>query len=228
MTEQGNWVLSQLEAAGYEAFYVGGCVRDHLMGKEAHDCDLTTSALPQEVAAVFAGCRVIETGIRHGTLTLMLDGQPFEITTYRVEAAYSDHRHPDAVRFTRTLRDDLSRRDFTMNAIAMDKAGRMTDLFGGQADIANQIVRCVGDPMLRFEEDALRILRALRFSAVLGFSIEEETRQAIFAQRALLSHVSCERIFEELTKLLCGAYAGRILQDYFDVLCTVLPELAPM
>lgn len=228
MSMQGNQVLSRLEEAGYEAYYVGGCVRDRLMGMEPHDYDITTSALPEEVKAVFSDCRLIETGIQHGTVTLLLDGEPFEITTYRVETTYSDHRHPDAVRFTRTLRDDLSRRDFTMNAIAMDKNGALVDPFGGEKDIAGGILRCVGDPMQRFEEDALRILRALRFSSVLGFTIEENTRKAIFAKKELLSHVSSERIFVELNKLLLGANAGQILQDFFDVITTVLPELAPM
>ena len=228
MTEKGNWVLSRLEAAGFEAYYVGGCVRDRLMGMEPHDYDITTSALPEEVETVFADCRLIETGLQHGTVTLVLDGEPFELTTFRVETTYSDHRHPDAVRFTRTLRDDLSRRDFTMNAIAMDRSGALADPFHGEEDIAAGMIRCVGDPMLRFEEDALRILRALRFSAVLGFSIEAKTREAIFAKKALLSHVSHERIFAELNKMLCGANAGSILQDYFDVITAVLPELAPM
>ncbi len=228
MTEKGNWVLSRLEDAGYAAYYVGGCVRDRLMGIEPHDYDITTSALPAEVEAVFADCHLIETGLQHGTVTLLLDGEPFEITTFRVETAYSDHRHPDAVSFTRTLRDDLSRRDFTMNAIAMDKNGALSDPFDGARDIANGILRCVGNPMQRFEEDALRILRTLRFSSVLGFSMEEKTHAAIFAKKDLLLHVSCERIFAELNKLLCGANAGRILQDDFDVIATVLPELAPM
>lgn len=219
--------LTRLEQAGFEARLVGGCVRDRLMGLEPHDYDITTSALPSEVMAVFPDCRVIETGLKHGTVTL-LRGEPLEITTFRGDGAYSDHRHPDEVRFTRSLREDLARRDFTMNAIAMDARGSLSDPFGGAEDIENKIIRCVGEPARRFEEDALRILRGLRFAATLGFSIDPATRAAMVEKKALLSYVSAERVNVELTKLLCGAYVRPVLMENVAVLGEVLPELRPM
>ena len=178
--------LLRLNEAGFEAWLVGGCVRDRLMGAEPHDYDITTSATPAETAAVFAGERIIETGLRHGTVTVLLSGEPLEITTFRTEAAYSDHRRPDAVRFTRSLREDLARRDFTVNAIAMDADGRLCDPFGGRADLEKKILRAVGDPEARFREDALRILRCARFSSVLGFAIEPATAAAMVRCRELL------------------------------------------
>ena len=220
--------LERLTAAGYEAWLVGGCVRDRLMGAEPHDYDVTTSAVPEETKAVFDGERVIETGLRHGTVTVLLCGEPIEITTFRAEDVYSDHRHPDAVRFTKSLHEDLARRDFTVNAIAMDINGRLCDPFGGQADLGAGILRAVGEPEARFREDALRILRCLRFASVLGFAIEPETARALEHCRGLLSFVSAERICTELTKLLCGRYVRRVLMEYTDVLSVVLPELAPM
>lgn len=221
-------LIRALEAAGYEAYAVGGCVRDHLRGVAAHDCDLTTNATPAEMQAVFRGAHVIETGIRHGTLTVMRDGRPYEITTYRQDGDYTDHRHPDAVRFSRSLADDLSRRDFTMNAIAYSPDRGYCDPFGGSADIRAGVIRAVGDPATRFEEDALRILRAVRFAATLGYRIEEQTARAMLDKRALLRFVSPERIREELTKLLTGEFAAQVLRDYPAVLSVPLPEIAPM
>ena len=220
--------LLRLNEAGLEAWLVGGCVRDRLMGAEPHDYDITTSAIPEETEAVFAGERIIETGLRHGTVTVLLSGEPLEITTFRTEAAYSDHRRPDAVRFTRSLREDLARRDFTVNAIAMDADGRLCDPFGGRADLEKKILRAVGDPEARFREDALRILRCARFSSVLGFAIEPATAAAMVRCRELLAYVSAERIYTELTKLLCGQDVRRLLMDHTDVLGAVLPELLPM
>ena len=220
--------LLRLNEAGFEAWLVGGCVRDRLMGAEPHDYDITTSAIPEETEAVFAGERIIETGLRHGTVTVLLSGEPLEITTFRTEAAYSDHRRPDAVRFTRSLREDLARRDFTVNAIAMDADGRLCDPFGGRADLEKKILRAVGDPEARFREDALRILRCARFSSVLGFAIEPATAAAMVRCRELLAYVSAERIYTELTKLLCGQDVRRLLMDHTDVLGAVLPELLPM
>lgn len=225
---QALTALARLRAAGYEAFLVGGCVRDSLLGRVPEDWDLTTSARPAQVQAVFSGERLIETGLKHGTQTLLLDGQAMEITTYRTESAYTDHRHPDAVSFTASLREDLARRDFTVNAMAWSPETGLVDPFDGRGDLNRSILRCVGDPMRRFDEDALRILRALRFSAQLGFPIEAATAEAANALRQTLELVSRERIAAELTKLLCGADARRVLLSYWQILAVPLPELAPM
>ena len=223
-----NNALSRLTSAGFEAFVVGGCVRDALMGRTPGDYDVTTSALPEETAAVFAGERVIETGLRHGTVTVLLDGNPLEITTFRVDGAYSDARHPDEVSFTRSLREDLSRRDFTMNALAWSPESGLVDPFGGETDIRAQRIRCVGDPGTRFREDALRILRCLRFAAVLGFSIDAATAAAARENRALLAHISAERVAEELKKLVCGPDVRRVVLEETEVLGAVVPELLPL
>ena len=228
MEQLVNQVLLRLEAAGYEAWLVGGCVRDRLMGITPHDYDITTNAKPAQVMEVFHDHRILETGLKHGTVTLLWEHEPLEITTYRAEGTYSDHRHPDSVSFTSSLREDLARRDFTMNAIAMDARGRIADPFGGAKDIDAGIIRCVGVPEQRFEEDALRILRALRFASVLGFSIEETTKSAMKACAGNLSYVSPERIFVEITKLLCGDHVRPVLMEHIRILGAVLPELLPM
>ena len=220
--------LLRLNDAGFEAWLVGGCVRDRLMGITPHDYDVTTSATPEEIKAVFSDEKTIDTGLRHGTVTVLLSGEPIEITTFRAEDVYSDHRHPDAVRFTQSLHEDLARRDFTVNAIAMGESGRLCDPFGGQADLGNGLLRAVGDPEARFREDALRILRCLRFAAVLGFEIEPETARAMERCKGLLSFVSAERICTELTKLLCGRSVRSVLSAHAAILFTVLPELEPM
>lgn len=220
--------LEALRAAGYEAWIVGGCVRDFLLGLSPKDYDITTSALPEETKRVFQGCHVIETGIRHGTVTVVLEGEPLEITTYRVDGGYSDARHPDQVTFTRSLREDAARRDFTMNAIAYAPGEGLRDFFGGWEDIQNAQIRAVGDPEIRFREDALRILRGIRFASVLGFSLEAATEQAARKEAGRLSSISAERIAAELGKLLRGKDAGRVLQSYPDILGQVIPELLPM
>ena len=220
--------LALLCAAGAECYIVGGCVRDLLMGREPHDWDITTNAEPHEVIEVFRDYRVIETGIDHGTVTVLLGGSALEITTYRVDGQYSDNRHPDSVSYTRSLSEDLSRRDFTINAIAYSPEIGLVDLFGGQEDIKNGIIRCVGEASKRFDEDALRILRALRFSSTLGFEIEEKTAAALLQKSLLLKNVSAERINVELTKLLCGNGVGRVLREYKGVLAVPVPELVPM
>ncbi len=220
--------IIRLQAAGFPAYMVGGCVRDSLLGRVPGDWDVTTAALPEQVEAVFAGERIIETGLKHGTVTVLLDGLPLEITTFRTESGYADHRHPDAVAFTPSLTEDLARRDFTINAMAFNPSTGLQDPFGGQADLRARIVRCVGDPMQRFEEDALRILRALRFAAQLDFTIEPATAAAAHALRDTLALVSRERIAVELSKLLCGPAARRILVEYWGILAVPLPELAPM
>lgn len=219
--------LSALTGAGYEAFLVGGCVRDILRGVEPHDYDLTTSALPEQVKSVFACKKVVETGIKHGTVTVITDGGTLEITTYRTESTYSDNRHPDHVSFAKTLSEDLCRRDFTVGAMAWSPESGLIDLFGGKNDLQNGVIRCVGSPAERFREDALRLLRAVRFASQLDFTIEPETEQAIREQRGLLANVSVERIYEELKKLLCGKGVGRVLTEQRDLLAVAIPELEP-
>lgn len=206
-----EYVLLRLEACGHEAYLVGGCVRDDLRGQTPDDFDVTTSALPDETERAFAGDRVIETGLKHGTVTVLHGGFPVEITTYRTEGTYSDGRHPDSVSFTRSLAEDLRRRDFTVNAMAMDVRGRVVDLCGGREDLATKRLRAVGDPATRFTEDALRILRAFRFAAKLGFSIEPATLAAAVSLAPRLRLVSRERVFAELTKLICAPYAQAAL-----------------
>ena len=221
-------VLLRLNRKGYEAYAVGGCVRDQLLGAIPKDWDVATSALPQETMRVFSGFRVIETGIQHGTVTVISEGIPVEITTYRVDGTYSDHRHPDHIQFTHSLREDLSRRDFTINAMAYSEQTGVIDCFGGLEDLQDGIIRCVGSPKLRFSEDALRILRALRFSSVLGFAMDSETHREILQQFPLLKKIAPERIFSELCKLICGSNAEAVLLEYRDVFAEFLPELRPM
>lgn len=228
LSEGAKTLLEQLNHNGHEAFVVGGCVRDMLMGITPHDYDITTSATPDEVKRVFENYHVIETGLKHGTVTVMVNGEPVEITTYRIESTYSDSRHPDGVVFTRSLKEDLARRDFTVNAIAYNPTVGIIDPFDGQRDIQKKILRCVGTPSERFSEDALRILRLVRFASVLGFEIEAETADAAFCLKEKLVHVSAERIQVELCKLLCGKGAGKILIEYCEILSAVIPELLPM
>lgn len=194
------YILQTLEQAGHAAYLVGGCVRDHLLGKAPDDFDICTSARPEETMQLFDHC--IPTGIAHGTVTVLYDGMQAEVTVFRREAAYSDHRHPDGVEFTRDLTEDLSRRDFTINAMAMDRTGALHDPHGGQSDLRAQVLRCVGDPQKRLREDALRMLRGLRFSAQLGFSIAPETLAAIAENTPYIRYVAAERIQTELTKTL--------------------------
>lgn len=221
-------VIEKLEYCGFSGYLVGGCVRDYLLGKIPKDFDMTTDATPTEVMNCFRENRVIETGIAHGTVTVILDGFPIEITTHRTETGYSDKRHPDAVLFTKNIRDDLARRDFTINAMAYHPSQGLIDLFGGKKDIEDQIIRCVREPNRRFNEDALRILRGLRFASVLKFRIEENTRRAIFENRDSLKAISVERVAIELTKLLCGENARAVVTDGVSVLGVMIPELLPM
>ncbi len=218
--------LSVLEACGYEGYTVGGCVRDSLLGRTPNDWDITTNATPEEMKVCFKGFRVIETGIRHGTLTVIVDGMQLEITTYRNDGEYLDNRHPVQVTFSKNIEDDLSRRDFTVNAMAYHPQKGFVDLFGGREDLQNRIIRAVGDAKTRFEEDGLRILRAIRFASVLDFDIAEDTAKAVHACKNLLSGIAAERIREELCKLICGRGAVRILREYIDVIAVFLPELA--
>ena len=225
---QAEKAIELLNSAGYEAFAVGGIVRNSIMNLELSDIDITTNALPHQTKEVFSGFTVIETGIKHGTVTVLVDNVPLEITTYRTEKNYSDNRHPDQVEFSTSLKDDCARRDFTMNAVCYNHQSGIMDFYGGVKDISNGIIRCVGDANLRFKEDALRILRAVRFASVLGFEIEEKTKQAIFENKDLLKNISAERIYEELNKLLCGKNVKKILLKYTDVLGAVIPEILPL
>ncbi|MGI5894645.1 MAG: GNAT family N-acetyltransferase [Candidatus Merdivicinus sp.] len=219
--------LSQLNTAGYAAYVVGGCVRDSLLGRTVHDWDITTAATPEEMRKVFSGCKILSTGEQHGTLTVMIDKIPLEVTTFRTEQGYTDGRHPDTVGYARKIEEDLSRRDFTVNAMAAHPDLEVLDLFGGRKDLEKRQIRCVGDPDLRFSEDALRILRALRFASVLDFSIEPQTAAAIHRNCRNLQNISAERITSELTKLLCGKAVVRILQEYADIISFLIPELTP-
>ncbi|MGN0755199.1 MAG: CCA tRNA nucleotidyltransferase [Aristaeellaceae bacterium] len=225
LPEGAAFVLNRLEERGFQAYVVGGCVRDTLLGRVPKDWDICTDALPPQLQRVFADCRVIETGLKHGTLTVLQGQEPYEVTTFRVDGEYTDHRHPDEVVFVSDVREDLSRRDFTVNAMAWSPSAGLVDAFGGQADLAAGVIRCVGDPYRRFGEDALRIMRALRFAAVYGFSIAPETDAAIHALKDTMGDVAAERIRVELAKLLCGEGAGKILRGYGDVLTTLMPPL---
>ena len=219
-------ILARLEDAGFAAYIVGGCVRDLLMGRTPEDWDMTTSARPEQVMALFAG-HCIPTGLQHGTVTVRENHLSFEVTTFRADGDYADHRHPSAVRFSDTLAEDLQRRDFTVNAMAMDLRGELTDLYGGREDIRNRVIRCVGDPDKRFDEDALRIMRALRFASVLGFTIASETAQSLRRERELLHDIAVERIYVEMNKLLCGDGAADVLLTYPEVIGVFLPEILP-
>lgn len=215
-----------LEQAGESCWVVGGCVRDSLMGRTPGDWDMTTSALPQRMLELFAGHRLVTPGLCHGTVGVVLDGSLYEITTYRLESGCSDHRHPDSVRFTAQIEQDLARRDLTVNAMAWHPQRGLLDCFGGRQDLSRRLIRCVGAPERRFEEDALRILRAVRFASTLDFVLEEQTRSAACKQAPLLRQISAERIWSELRKLLEGPAALRVLAQAQSVLAQILPELA--
>lgn len=219
-------VLDRLASNGFDAYLVGGCVRDHLLGKEPGDFDIAVSSLPEETESCFPDLRIIETGIRHGTVTVVSQGHNLELTSFRSDGEYRDNRRPEQVRFTRDIHTDVARRDFTVNAIAYSPEKGTVDDFGGEKDLRDGILRAVGDPFLRFGEDALRIMRALRFASCLGFTIEPVTLRAIFEKKELLRSISAERIFTELKKLLDGMNAGQILAECKSVLLTVLPEAA--
>ena len=228
ISSNAECALDSLKSAGYEAYIVGGSVRNMYLAIDAHDYDITTSATPDETKAVFYKYPVIETGIRHGTVTVVINGENIEITTYRCESGYSDSRHPDKVEFTRSLEEDLSRRDFTVNALAYDGDDTVVDLFGGVDDIKKRLIRAIGDPYERFNEDALRILRAARFSSVLGFEIEENTFLAMVKCKHLLAKISKERIAEEINKLLCGEYARDAILKNWEILAQIIPEIGVM
>ena len=218
-------IISRLNERGHRADVVGGSVRDAVRGVGAADFDITTDARPEELLEIFSDYKTVETGIKHGTLTVLVDSVPYEVTTYRVDGEYTDGRHPDSVEFTKELTLDLSRRDFTMNAVAYNPRDGFTDPYGGISDIRKKVIRAVGDPMRRFSEDALRILRGIRFSATLGFRIEKRTSEALIEERELLKNVSAERIFTEWKKLLGGESAYRVIKEYKSVIDVFIPEL---
>ena len=220
-------ILEILETAGHRAWCVGGCVRDALLGRPPEDWDVTTAARPEETMALF-GDRAVPTGLRHGTVTVRTAAGGVEVTTLRRDGTYRDHRRPESVEFTDSLEEDLRRRDFTVNAMAMDLAGDLHDPLGGRADLAAGILRCVGDPDRRFDEDALRILRGLRFTAQLGLAVDPDTAAAIHRNRALLGDIAPERIWTELKKLAAGDQAAEVLRAYPDVIGVFWPEVLPM
>ena len=222
--ENVSFVIKRLESRGFEAYIVGGCVRDSLMGLIPDDYDVTTNALPEQIKNCFSDTKTIDTGIKHGTVTVVSGGENVEVTTYRVDGEYKDFRRPETVSFTDKLTEDLSRRDFTINAMCYSHRTGIIDKFGGQRDLFNHLVRCVGDPQKRFGEDALRILRALRFASRFDFSIESTTALAIHEMCPLVNNVSAERIRTELVKLLCGSAPAEILIEYSDVITKIIPE----
>ncbi|MBR1763101.1 MAG: CCA tRNA nucleotidyltransferase [Eubacterium sp.] len=219
-------IISLLTQSQYKAYAVGGCVRDAIMGRKVSDYDITTSALPNQVEKVLLDndIKFVETGLKHGTITAIINHQPYEITTFRTDGKYSDNRHPESVSFVNDINEDLSRRDFTINAIAYNDEEGFIDLFGGVEDIKKRIIKTVGKSDLRFQEDALRIMRALRFSSQLSFGIEEETRLAIFKNKELLNNIAAERIYSELVKLLIGDNAGSVIKEYSEIISVIIPE----
>ncbi len=225
LPEDVEYIISKLLSEGFEAFVVGGAVRDFLLGDAPGDYDITTSALPSEVKDVFKNEKTVDTGIKHGTVSVVLNHKAYEITTYRIDGEYLDARHPESVSFTRNIADDLSRRDFTVNAMAYNETRGLVDMFSGEKDLKLGVIRAVGLAEKRFEEDALRILRALRFASKLDFKIEENTSKAIFEKTPLLSKVAKERIYTEWIKLLCGKGAYRIIAEYREIIKIFIPEL---
>lgn len=218
-------LMDQLNQNGYECYIVGGAVRSLLLDLPVHDYDLTTNALPEQMKEAFASYKTIETGLKHGTLTVLSNHHPVEITTYRKDSAYQDHRHPDAVQFTSAIESDCARRDFTINAFCYNEQDGLRDFFHGEEDLKKHILRCIGNPEQRFDEDALRILRAIRFAAQLHFQIEENTKQAIFHKKNLLSYISLERIHEEWNGFLHADTCSTYLKDYLEVFALFFPEL---
>ncbi len=229
ISEDAEKLINILSDNGCKAYAVGGCVRDYLLGKPEKDIDITTSAKPETVEEILKqnNIKVIETGLQHGTVTAVLNGENYEITTFRKDGEYKDNRRPESVSFVDDVKEDLSRSDFTINAMAYNHKEGIVDLFGGKKDIDNKVIRAVGNADLRFKEDALRIMRALRFSATLCFDIEESTKKAIFDNMYLLDNIAKERIFTELKKLLAGDNALQVLDAYKEVIGVVIPELKP-
>lgn len=223
LPEKVHKIIDTLEEAGFEAYAVGGCVRDSILGREPDDWDITTSATPEEMKRLFP--RTVDTGIKHGTVTVLLGGEGFEVTTYRIDGAYEDGRHPSEVTFTASLKEDLRRRDFTINAMAYNERSGLVDLYGGLADMEDEVIRCVGNARERFDEDALRMLRAVRFSAQLGYRIDEATGEAVKALAPNLQKISAERIQVELVKLVTSPHPDYLRKAYeLGITAQILPE----
>ena len=220
-------IIVRLHKFNYKAYVVGGCVRDSILGKTPNDWDICTDATPDKVIEVFADYRIIPTGLKHGTVTIMVNDVPYEITTFRIDGDYSDNRRPDNVEFTTDIVEDLSRRDFAINAMAYNPMAGLIDPFNGLSDIQNKLIRCVGNANDRFNEDALRIMRALRFASTYGFVISEDTSTAIHCNKMLLNNIAKERINTELCKLLYGKGVLEILLNYSDIISTIIPEIKP-
>lgn len=227
LSDSAKELIDFIENYGFEAYAVGGCVRDSIMNRLCDDVDITTSAKPDELEKILTDhhIRFIETGIKHGTITVIYKNSSFEVTTFRTDSNYSDSRHPEKVNFVSDIKEDLARRDFTVNAMAYNNRVGLVDLYGGNNDIQNKVIRAVGDADTRFKEDALRIMRAIRFSSVLGFDIEANTKKALFDNKDLLKKVSAERICTELSKLLMGDYVFNVLTEYREIIAVCLPEL---
>ena len=227
LPEDAKRIINLLTQSSYSAYAVGGCVRDAIMGRTISDYDITTSALPNQVEEVLRinEIKFVETGLKHGTITAIINHKPYEITTFRTDGEYSDYRHPESVSFVNDIKEDLSRRDFTVNAIAYNDSEGFVDLFGGREDIKRKVIKTVGEGNKRFQEDALRIMRALRFSSQLGFSIEEQTKEAVYSNKELLKNIAKERIFVELKKLLSGDNCSEVLSEYSDVIKVIIPEI---
>lgn len=217
-------IIDILKCNGYSAYAVGGCIRDLIMGVPPHDWDICTSATPNDMLKAFRGYKIIETGLKHGTVTIMLDGNAYECTTYRIDGNYSDKQPSDGIEFAPNLKEDLIRRDFTINAMAYNDDEGLVDPFGGQNDIKKAIIRCVGSPSERFSEDALRIMRALRFSAKYGFSIDPSTKETMLNMADKLKNVSAERLNSELCKIISSSYGADVLKENADIVCTFIPE----
>lgn len=220
-------IIAVLKSNSFDAYIVGGCVRDSLLGRVPKDWDICTSAKPYEIIQCFPNRRIIETGLKHGTVAVVIDDNQYEVTTFRVDGKYSDNRHPDSVQYVSSVETDLARRDFTINAMAYNDDAGLIDPFGGASDIKKQTISCVRNPDDRFREDALRIMRALRFASVYGFSIDEDTARSIHQNRSLLHNIAAERITSELSKLICGEGVLNVLLAFSDVMATIIPELEP-
>lgn len=221
-------IIKILNTHNYEAFIVGGCVRDSAIGLTPHDWDICTNAKPEEIKKCFENFNTFDSGIKHGTISVVLDGEVFEVTTYRIDGTYSDNRRPDSVSFTSDITQDLARRDLTINAMAYNEQSGLIDPYGGRNDLSDKIIKCVGNPDFRFNEDALRIIRALRFASVYNFDIDDETAKSIHKNADLLNNIAVERISVELNKLLSGYGAEQILNNYRDVIAVFIPEIMPM
>ncbi len=225
LPENPSLIIKRLHRNGYEAYAVGGCIRNMLLGIPPKDYDFTTNASPEEVKSVFSDFKVIDTGIKFGTVTVVIGKEPYEITTYRIDGKYNDNRRPENVSFTSELSEDLKRRDFTVNALAYNEREGLIDLFGGKTDLDNRIIRAIGNPDERFNEDGLRILRALRFASQYNMTIDKATGESIHRNRHLLEGIAAERIAEEFNKLICGE-CENILREYHDVISVFIPELS--